>query len=466
MSDIHDLLKHHRQEHVLAFWDGLTLKQQDSLREQVEALNFDVIERCRTLLESVSSEQCTVSSSPSPLTPAPVTALSELEREALRERGGEEIRNGKVGVILVAGGQGSRLGYEGPKGCYPIGPIRQTSLFFYHARKILALERHYGTCIPLYVMTSPDNNEDTVNFFKAHEYFGLSRERVFFFPQAMWPAFTPDGNIILDAPDHIVTCPDGHGGMLAALDCNGCLADMQRRGLTTLFYFQVDNPLVDIADPAFIGFHRQEGADISIKVCEKRDPDEGLGVVVNTQDGKTVMVEYTELTTEQKNERREDGKLKYLFGSVAIHVFSAEFLYRIVKVGLPLHVAHKKISYCAPDGTTVKPEMNNGYKFEKFIFDCMAEAKKVSCLAFERADEFSPLKNAVGDDSPATCRRDLQLKWNRLLDSCGIAVPTGADGLPIRPIEIDPCYAFDFDTLRERLIEHSRASDPLILVGT
>ena len=373
-------------------------------------------------------------------------------------------RKKKTVAMLLAGGQGSRLGYEGPKGCYPIGPVRQTPLFYYHARKVVALERRWGAPIPLYVMTNPDTHGAIVAFFEAHEYFGLSRERVRFFTQSLWPALTAEGKVILDGPGHIFMSPDGHGGMLAALERGGCLEDMRARGLSTLFYFQVDNPLVEVADPAFVGHHLQTRADLSVKVCAKRDPEEGLGVVVESE-GKTLMVEYTELTREQKHATNPDGRLRFLYGSVAIHVFSAEFLYREAKAGLPLHVAFKKIPCCAADGTVVKPEAPNGYKFEKFIFDVMANARKVSCLAFDRAEEFSPLKNADGADSPATCRRDLQRKWNRLLGRCGIAVPTGEDGNPLRPIEIDPCYAMDIETLRARLAHHAKATDELILVA-
>jgi len=288
-------------------------------------------------------------------------------------------------------------------------------------------------------MTNPLIHDAIVSFFEAHEYFGLSRDRVRFFSQSLWPALTADGKIILDEPGHIFMSPDGHGGMLAALERNGCLEDMKQRNLSTLFYFQVDNPLVEVADPAFIGHHLQNNAELSIKVCTKRDPEEGLGVVVESG-GKKVMIEYTELTHEQKHATRPDGKLLYLYGSVAIHVFSADFLIREAKAGLPLHIAFKKIPVCAPDGTVTKPDKPNGYKFEKFIFDVMPSARTVTCLAFDRADEFSPLKNAEGDDSVFTCRRDLQLKWSRLLATYGIALPSSPDGLPLRPIEIDPCF--------------------------
>ena len=455
------LLSANQQDHVLAFWDTLDGAARAALLDQIASLDFDSIAAMRALLKGRSSAGA---QDPGGMEPADVAELSAGDAVRCAQLGEQAIRAGKVGVILVAGGQGSRLGYEGPKGCYPIGPVTRSSLFHYHARKVLALERRYGAEVPLYVMTSPMNNGQTRAFFEAHEYFGLSRDRVLFFSQAMWPALDAEGRILLDAPGHIFMSPDGHGGMLAALERNGCLADMRRRGLSTVFYFQVDNPMVQVADPAFIGYHLWRKADLSIKVCAKRDPDEGLGVVVN-RGGRTLMVEYTEFTPEQKRETRADGRLKYLYGSVAIHVFSVDFLVREADAGLPLHIAHKKIPVCAADGSVVKPSAPNGFKFEKFIFDCMSDANVCTCLAFDRSEEFSPVKNAEGNDSPATCRRDLQLKWNRWMAECGCAVATGPDGLPVRPLEIDPCYAMDAATLRERLAQHGRGEDEIILAA-
>ena len=266
----------------------------------------------------------------------------------------------------------------------------------------------------------------------------------------MWPGMTEDGKIILDRPGHVFMSPDGHGGMLAALERSGALADMRRRGLSTIAYFQVDNPLVAVGDPAFLGFHEREGSEYTLKLTAKTGPAEGMGNVV-LGGGKVRMVEYTEFTDEYRNRRRPDGSLLFKYGSVAIHVFSVDFLTREAAAGLPIHIAHKKVPVCGPDGAVVKPSEPNAYKFEKFIFDSMLDASKVACLAFDRSEEFSPVKNAEGTNSPATCRADLSRKWARWLRAAGVAVPFDDRGYPLRKIEIDPAFALDAAQLAERL---------------
>ena len=247
---------------------------------------------------------------------------------------------------------------------------------------------------------------------------------------------TADGKIILDAPGHVFMSPDGHGGMISALKANGCFADMEARGVTTLFYFQVDNPMVEVADPAFIGLHTLEESDYSLKLCAKRDPNEGLGMVVK-RDGHFDMIEYTEMTDEMNNRRTKTGDLYFKFGSPAIHVFDRAFLERLAAKDMPLHLAHKKIATVDEKGTVVKASEPNGYKFEKFIFDALSEAKGVTCFAFDRHEEFSPVKNAEGKDSPATCKADLQAKWRRQLVKAGVAVSESV------AVELDPVYALD-----------------------
>jgi UDP-N-acetylglucosamine/UDP-N-acetylgalactosamine diphosphorylase len=257
---------------------------------------------------------------------------------------------------------------------------------------------------------------------------------VFFFTQGMWPGMDGDGKIILDEPGHIFMSPDGHGGLLAALKRSGALADMKKRGIESVFFFQVDNPLVEIADPAFIGHHVLEKSEYSLKLCAKRDPFEKVGMPMLI-DGRYRMVEYTEMSEEQCL-RRKNGKLYFLYGSPAIHVFDRAFLEREASKPMPLHLAFKKIPSVV-DGKTVKPSEPNGYKFEKFIFDILPNARKAAFLSFETKDEFSPVKNAEGDDSPASCKRDMQAKWAKWLESAGVKVD------PSLPLEIDPVYALD-----------------------
>lgn len=435
------------QEHVLRFWDRLDAPRREALLAQISALDPDALRRMAALRHAPATA---TPAAAAPLEPAPVACLEGPAREAARAVGEAALRAGQVGVILVAGGQGSRLGFEGPKGSFPIGPISGAPLFQFHARKILALEQAYGTQIPFYIMTSDSNDAETQAFFRHHDFFGLDSSRVFFFVQGMWPALDADGRIILDRPDHLFMSPDGHGGTLSALRAAGLLDDMQRRGLRMLFYFQVDNPLVDVADPVFLGFHALQRADISIKVCAKRDPGEKLGVVV-ARDGRCAMVEYTELTPEQQQARLPDGTLKFRYGSVAIHVFDATFLRQQADAELPLHLAHKKVPSCGPDGALVTPAQPNAYKFEKFIFDVIPNAARTGILEFAREDEFSPVKNKEGEDSPEQVRRDLIAKAARWLELAGATVPRDAAGAPRHRIEIDPVYAHDPRRLAERI---------------
>lgn len=446
LQDIKKILEDCGQEHVLRFWGQLESNEQESLLAQLEDIDFDNIEKMKGMLSAGDAG----SAAEQEIQPAPVFELAGEQKSAAIAEGEKALSAGKVGVLLVAGGQGSRLGFEGPKGSYLIGPVSDCSLFEIHSRKVLALEQKYRAEVPFYIMTSEVNDGATREFFEENSYFGLSKETVIFFKQGMWPALSAEGKIILDSPGHVFMSPDGHGGILSAMENRGVLADMSKRGLETLFYFQVDNPMVEIADPAFIGLHRQEKADVSVKVCAKRDPGEGLGVVVS-RGGRQAVVEYTEMTNEQNNARTEAGELKFKYGSVAIHVFDLAFLLKEAEAGLPLHLAHKKVPYCDESGSTVKPTKANAYKFEKFIFDVIPDAEKAVNVAFAREDEFSPVKNAEGSDSPATTKRDIVRKCARWLAAAGVTVPKGADGEPAFLIEIDPCYALNAEDLKAKL---------------
>lgn len=433
------------QDHVLRFWDRLSSVEREQLLAQVDMLDPKTLSQLQAQLQRV--ERTASAEAIRPAVPA-VTDQHILEQARLR--GTEALRAGQVGVILVAGGQGSRLGCEGPKGAFAIGPVSGASLFEIHARKILALQRRHGAPAPLFIMTSMANDADTRRFWETHNYFGLSDSDVYFFNQGMFPGLDPAGRILMETPGRIFMAPDGHGGILSALAQTGMLQVMHDRGLATLFYFQVDNPLVEIADPVFIGQHLEHGAEMSLKACVKRNPDEGLGVVVWRGD-RMAVVEYTELTAEQKHARLPDGSLQFAYGSVAIHIFSREFLEREAGTGLPLHVARKKVACCGPDGEPLNPYKPNACKFEKFIFDALPDARRPLLAAFAREDEFSPVKNAAGDDSPATTRRDMMEKCARWMAACGVAVPRTSSGELRFRIEIDPCYASDLPGLRSRL---------------
>ena len=436
LQEAEKLVKKCSQEHVLALWNKLGKKEREALLEQIATLDAKSLERCKAALKAgVAVPDTSNGKAPK------VSVLKGRKLQEAVAAGEKELAEGRVAALLVAGGQGSRLGFDGPKGCYEIGPITNAPLFYFHARKILARTIRYGAAIPFYVMTSEANNEATVRCFEENDYFGLNPDDVFFFTQGMWPGMTAEGKIILDAPGHIFMSPDGHGGLLAALKRSGALADMKKRGIKSVFFFQVDNPLVEIADPAFIGHHVLNKAEYSLKLCAKRDPLEKLGVPMRFGDTYR-MVEYTEMTEEQCYRKDKSGKLYFLYGSPAIHVFDRAFLEREASRPMPLHLAFKKIPFVDEKGALVKPSEPNGYKFEKFIFDILPNAKSVTFLAFDQKEEFSPVKNAEGVDSPASCKADMQGKWRRWLSEAGICVDENL------PVEIDPVYALDASDLK------------------
>lgn len=433
-AEAEKLLKSCGQAHVLEYWKKLSKNEREELLAQIANINPKDVKYCQSALKK-GGEVIDSSKGKAPK----VAVLKGAALKRAITAGEKEIASGRVAALLVAGGQGSRLGYDGPKGCYSIGPITGAPLFYFHARKILARSIRYGAAIPFYVMTSAANNAATIKCFEENDYFGLNPDDVFFFTQGMWPGMTADGKIILEKPGRIFLSPDGHGGLLAALKRSGALQDMKKRGIKSVFFFQVDNPLVEIADPAFIGYHVLEKSEYSLKLCAKSDPFEKVGMPMLI-DGKFRMVEYTEMTEEQCR-REKNGKLYFLYGSPAIHVFDRAFLEREASKAMPLHLAFKKIPMVV-DGKVVKPDSPNGYKFEKFIFDILPNAKKAAFLAFNTKDEFSPVKNADGNDSPATCKADMQAKWAKWMSEAGITVPADL------PLEIDPVYALDAADLK------------------
>jgi UDP-N-acetylglucosamine/UDP-N-acetylgalactosamine diphosphorylase len=300
-------------------------------------------------------------------------------------------------------------------------------------------------------MTSHQNHAATEAFFKAHGFFGLAAERVHFFRQGRMPAVDFEGRILLESPGHIAMSPDGHGGSLRALERSGSLDLMAREGIDTLSYFQVDNPLVRCIDPAFIGWHLLRGSRMSSKMVPKAYAGEKVGHFCQ-QRGRLVVVEYSDLPKVMQEEADASGGLRYLAGSIAIHVLDREFVRRMAcPVGagdstLSFHRADKKIPTIDAAGHPVQPTRPNGVKFEMFVFDALPFARNPVVIETLRADDFSPVKNAEGVDSPATCRADQLRQFARWLRAHGAEVPVDATGLPACTIEVSPLFGYDEDT--------------------
>lgn len=343
------------------------------------------------------------------------------------------LAQGKVAVVVVAGGQGSRLGIPGPKGAVGVTPLKGKSLFRVHAEKILALQRRFGGKVPLFVMTSQANDAETKAFFAHYHYFGLEPRDVVFFVQGLLPSLTPQGEFILDREGGLFMNPDGHGGTLWALKKNGCLEIMRRRGIEELFYFQVDNPLVKIGDPLFIGLHHARGAQMSSKILKKRDFEEKVGVIAKVG-GRTTVIEYSDMPKDLMYATDATGAMLYWAGSIAIHMLRVDFVEGLTAKGLklPYHKAVKRIPALDADGNPVEVE---GVKFETFIFDALPLTTASVTLEVRRAEEFAPVKNATGEDSlesSMAMQVDLHRAW---LERAGVKLAPGVK------VEISPHLA-------------------------
>ena len=366
--------------------------------------------------------------------PVPVEDAGAVPAAAVA-RGEAALRAGRVAALVVAGGQGTRLGSDKPKGLFPVGPVTGATLFRLHAEKVLAVSRKYGRPVPLLVMTSPATHADTAAYFAANGDFGLAPGQLRLFQQGTMPAADrATGRLLLEAPGRLYTSPNGHGGALTALADSGRLAELRAAGVTTVFYFQVDNPLVSVADPGFVGRHLEAAAEVSTKVVFKTDPGEKVGVLALV-DGRCAIVEYSDLPAELAAARDAGGGLKYPAGNTAIHVFDVDFLDRVTAgaARLGFHVAKKKVPYYDPAaGTTVTPAAENALKYELFVFDALPLADRYLVVRVDRAVEFAPLKNGTGPDSPATVRQALSDQATRWLTAAGVAVPAGV-AVEIRP---------------------------------
>jgi len=442
-STILNKLEKYGQEHLLRFWNELNEAEQKQLAGQIENIDFNNLSGLIADYVMKKPEN----SIPADLKPAPFFPLKpadaemeKLYRQAVKTGEGL-LKKGEVACLTVAGGQGTRLGFDGPKGTYPIGPVSGKSLFGYFAGGILRNQAKYGARIPWFIMTSMINNADTVKFFEENNYFGLAKEQVFFFVQGTMPAIGYDGKLLLGAKDSLALSPDGHGGTIWALHCSGAIKKMHEWKINYLSYFQVDNPLVPVVDPLFIGLHALENSQMSAISLSKTGPFEKLGNFCLADD-RVNIIEYSDLPDELAESRNADGSLRFIAGSPAIHVISREFVEALCKGGkpqLPWHRADKKVPFVDENGTLIKPESPNAVKLESFIFDAMPMAEVTMLLEADRAEEFGPTKNATGVDSAESCREMLIARDMRRLKAAGVDV-CGVEKVEISP-EIAVCDA-------------------------
>ena len=389
------ILKEHQQEHVLRGFDALSEQAQQELLTQISEVNWDDLALAGVQTEIPLGEI-------SPLGAVEIAEINQ-RREEFEQAGYDAIRKGKVAALLLAGGMGTRLGLDKPKGELNVGIDKTLYLFECLIHNLMDVTSVAGNSIPLYIMTSEKNNDETIAFFEQHDYFGYPKEDVAFFVQEMAAAVDYDGKLLLEAPGRLATSPNGNGGWFSSLVKAGLLEDVHARGVEWINIFAVDNVLQRICDPAFIGATILSGKVSGSKVVRKVDAYEKMGVLC-LEDGKPSVVEYYEMSKEMAESTDEHGNLLYAFGVILNYIFRVDKLEEIVERHLPVHVVEKKIPYITEDGTPVKPEAPNGYKFETLVVDMIRMMDDNLPYEVVREKEFAPIKNLHGVDSLDSAR--------------------------------------------------------------
>ena len=395
------LLKEKGQEHLLAFWDELSRESRENLLRQIEAVDWSLLDLLAKRAEGEAPR-----GKLEPLGALEMPAIAA-RRQEFEEAGIRALQQEKVGAVLLAGGQGTRLGFDKPKGMFNVGLTRPLYIFQRLIENMMDVVKITGAWMPLYIMTSEKNNEDTVNFFKEQNYFGYDPDHVKFFVQEMVPSVGYDGKILMEGKDRLSTSPNGNGGWFKSMLKAGLGEDLHARGVEWLTVFAVDNVLQRINDPCFVGATLLSGCDCGAKVVRKAAPDERVGVLC-LEDGKPSIVEYYEMTDEMLTSRTENGELSYNFGVILNYMFRLTTLEENAVKNLPVHVVEKKIPYIDAAGELHKPEKPNGYKFETLVLDMVHMMH--DCLSYEvdRRREFAPIKNREGVDSVVSARELLR----------------------------------------------------------
>ncbi|NOX59653.1 MAG: UDPGP type 1 family protein, partial [Planctomycetes bacterium] len=395
------------QDHLFQYWEGLSGEQRTLLLNDIERIDFATVKRLVSTGDSAVPEiDPSKIEAPSVYPSVPSEPESKQYTEAI-QAGRSLLSQGKVGAMVVAGGQGTRLGFDGPKGTFRISPIQNKTLFQLFAEGIRNINREFGCQMPWYIMTSAATDAPTRSFFEENGFFGLDQQDVFFFQQGVMPAVDQHGKILLADRHQVALSPNGHGGSLVAMRNEGVLDDAKRRGVEIISYFQVDNPLVSPADTLFIGLHHLCESQVSSIAVPKADDLEKVGNFVSIE-GRLGIIEYSDLPDDLAHARNADGSRKLNAGNVAIHLIDRTYVERLTgddELNLPWHLARKKVAFMDPDrGCVIQPESPNATKFEMFIFDAIPLATKSIVLEMPRSDCFSPVKNAEGVDSAETAR--------------------------------------------------------------
>lgn len=441
------------QQQLLLYWDTLTPTEQQELSKQIDCLDNSVFKQ----QQKVISEKDVAH--PGLLTPFLDFSHSGSTQDF--ERGKKLIAEGKVGCLIVAGGQGTRLQCNGPKGVFPVTIVKQKSLFQLFAERVRAAGNQSKHKLPMAIMTSPANHHETAAFFQKNDFFGLDPDQVAFFSQEELPFLNAKGDLFLESPSRIASGPDGNAPSLKHFVKSGIWSDWVSQGVRYLIYVHIDNPLADPFDSELIGFHERQGSDLVMKCIERKDPLEKLGVILN-KDGIVQVIEYSEITPAERDACNEDGSLKHRCGNISIFSFSMDFIHDIATLyydQLPFHKAWKAAKYLASDGTTKMADKAIAWKFEKFIFDVLPFAGKITALLYPRKECFAPLKNATGSDSVDDVKAALQRYDVQVFEKITGITP------PDRPFELDPQFYYPTEEMLNKWKGESLPETPYVESG-
>jgi UDP-N-acetylglucosamine pyrophosphorylase len=434
-KEARELVKKYNQEHLLKFYHLLNQNDKDLLINEILAIDFELIQSTYNEMRNKQVNEKTYKLRP--LRAKNLKMYSKEEKENFYRIGINSISEGRVAVYLVAGGQGTRLGHKGPKGTFDIGLPSRKSLFQLQCERLIYLSNIAKRDIPLYIMTSIENHYDTISFFEEHNYFGYRKDMIMFFQQKTMPAIDEEGKILLSERNKVAMSANGHGGCFIALEESGALRDMKLKGIEWLFLYGIDNALVRVADPYFIGFTICSNQPAASKVVEKKYPEEKVGILCY-KNNKPSIVEYSEMPKTIAEELNDDGKLVYSSANILNHLLNVGFIESIKDKPMPLHIAHKKIEYIDERGEKKVPNQPNGYKFEYFLFDIFERLNDMEVLEVEREEEFAPVKNSEGKDSPETAKElllNLHKKW---LINAGVSKQI----LDKKQVEISPLISY------------------------
>ena len=410
MKNYIDLLKKYNQEHILNYLNMIDEEKKKNLINQIEKINFEELKK----LYEISNRDNTKAIKGIIIEHIPFVDKYKLEKdrkETLTKIGESIIKNNKYAVVTMAGGQGTRLGHDGPKGTFKLD-VKPKSKYLFEilAENLLRENKKYGVVIPWYIMTSTENNEKTVSFFEEHNYFGYQKEDIKFFKQGNLPLLSEDGKLLIDEDYNIKIASDGNGSIYKSMKNEGILSDMKKRGIEWIFIGAVDNAILNMCDPILLGLTIDEKNEVASKSVVKANPHEKVGVFCK-KDSRPAVIEYTELPDQLAEETDEEGELLYGESHIMCNLYSLKALEKIAEQNLPYHSAHKKANYLDENGKLVKSEVPNGYKYEAFIFDGFNYFDNMTILRGRREEDFAPIKNKEGVDSPETAIKLYNEYW-------------------------------------------------------